>query len=63
MAGVRLGVAQAGIKQQGLDDLVVIALAPGTRTTALFTQNDFRAAPVIVAGSISRYVRLGLHIS
>lgn len=50
VAGVRLGVAQAGIKQQGLDDLVVIALAPGTQTTALFTQNDFRAAPVIVAG-------------
>ena len=50
VAGVRLGVARAGIKQQGLDDVVVIALAPGTQTAALFTQNDFRAAPVIVAG-------------
>ena len=49
VAGVQLGVARAGVKQQGLDDVVVIALAPGTRTAALFTQNDFRAAPVILA--------------
>ena len=33
VAGVQLGVARAGVKQQGLDDVVVIALAPGTRST------------------------------
>lgn len=49
VAGVQLGVARAGIKKADQDDLVVIALAPGTRTSALFTQNAFRAAPVQIA--------------
>ena len=49
VAGVQLGVAQAGIKRADHDDLVVIALAPGTRTSALFTRNAFRAAPVQIA--------------
>ena len=49
VAGVQLGVAQAGIKQADHDDLVVIALAPGTCTSALFTKNAFRAAPVQIA--------------
>ena len=49
VAGVQLGVAKAGIKKVDRDDLVVIALAPGTRTAALFTRNAFRAAPVGVA--------------
>ena len=49
VAGVKLGVAQAGIKKADHDDLVVIALAPGTRTSALFTKNAFRAAPVQLA--------------
>ena len=49
VAGVQLGVAQAGIKKADHDDLVVIALAPGTRTSALFTQKTFRAAPVQLA--------------
>ena len=49
VAGVQLGVAQAGIKKADHDDLVVIALAPGTHTAALFTRNAFRAAPVQIA--------------
>ena len=49
VAGVQLGVAQAGIKKVDRDDLVVIALAPGTRTAALSTRNAFRAAPVQIA--------------
>ena len=49
VAGVQLGVAQAGIKKANHDDLVVIALTPGTRTSALFTRNAFRAAPVQLA--------------
>ena len=49
VAGVQLGVAQAGIKKADHDDLVVIALAPGTHTSALFTKNAFRAAPVQLA--------------
>ena len=49
VAGVQLGVAQVGVKKAGHDDLVVIALAPGTHTAALFTRNAFRAAPVQIA--------------
>ncbi|MBT6265908.1 MAG: bifunctional ornithine acetyltransferase/N-acetylglutamate synthase, partial [Halieaceae bacterium] len=47
--GVRLGVAQAGIKQADHDDLVLIELAPGSTSVGLFTQNAFRAAPVQLA--------------
>ena len=49
VAGVRLGVAQAGIKRFDHDDLVVVELASGTHTAAVFTGNAFRAAPVVVA--------------
>ena len=49
ISGVQLGVAQAGIKTAGKDDLLLVALSPDTRTAARFTQNAFRAAPVDVA--------------
>lgn len=47
--GVRLGVAQAGIKNLGKDDLVLIELAPQSAVAGVFTQNAFCAAPVQVA--------------
>jgi glutamate N-acetyltransferase/amino-acid N-acetyltransferase len=47
--GVRLGVAQAGIRKSGRRDLLVMALAPGARVAGVFTQNCFCAAPVQVA--------------
>ncbi len=49
VAGVRLGVARAGIKYPDRRDLVVIEVAAGTRAAAVFTQNAFCAAPVSVA--------------
>ena len=49
IAGIRLGIAQAGLKVADQDDLVVVEFCPGTRTASLFTQNAFRAAPVVVA--------------
>jgi len=49
VAGVRLGVANANIKYQGRDDLVVVAMSDSTQVAAVFTQNAFSAAPVIVA--------------
>ena len=58
VAGVQLGIAQAGIKKANHDDLVVIALAPGTRTSALFTQNAFRAAPVQLAEAPRGFLEL-----
>jgi glutamate N-acetyltransferase / amino-acid N-acetyltransferase len=44
--GVRLGVARAGIRKPGRDDLTVIELAPQTAVSGVFTQNRFCAAPV-----------------
>ncbi|UCE89607.1 MAG: bifunctional glutamate N-acetyltransferase/amino-acid acetyltransferase ArgJ [Pseudomonadota bacterium] len=47
--GVRLAATAAGIKAGGRSDLVLIELAPGTQTAAVFTRNAFCAAPVVVA--------------
>jgi glutamate N-acetyltransferase/amino-acid N-acetyltransferase len=47
--GIRLGVAQAGIKYEGRDDLTLIEIVEGSSTAAVFTLNAFRAAPVVVA--------------
>ncbi len=49
VAGIRLGTACAGIKKPDHPDLVVIELAEGTSTAAVFTRNAFCAAPVILA--------------
>ncbi len=49
IAGVSLGVAEAGIKQPGRRDLLVIQLDEGARVAGVFTKNRFSAAPVIVA--------------
>ncbi|TNF91576.1 MAG: bifunctional glutamate N-acetyltransferase/amino-acid acetyltransferase ArgJ [Gammaproteobacteria bacterium] len=47
--GVRLGVTSAGIRYQGRDDVVLFELVDGTTTCAVFTQNRFAAAPVVIA--------------
>ena len=47
--GVRLGIAAAGIKKPGRKDLLVIALDASAKAAGIFTQNDFCAAPVVVA--------------
>ncbi len=49
VAGVRLGIASAGIKTPGRKDLVVLELAEGSRVAGIFTTNQFCAAPVTVA--------------
>jgi glutamate N-acetyltransferase/amino-acid N-acetyltransferase len=46
IAGVRLGIASAGIKKPGRRDITLIELAPGSRVAGVFTQNRFCAAPV-----------------
>ncbi|MCH8499726.1 MAG: bifunctional glutamate N-acetyltransferase/amino-acid acetyltransferase ArgJ [Marinobacter sp.] len=46
VAGLRLGVACAGIKKPGRRDLVVMELAEGSRVAGIFTTNQFCAAPV-----------------
>ena len=47
--GVRLASIASGIKKNGSTDLVLIELAEDTNCAAVFTQNRFRAAPVIIA--------------
>ena len=47
--GIRLGVASAGIKKKDHKDLVLIEIAAGSHTAAVFTQNAFCAAPVTLA--------------
>lgn len=49
IAGVRIGVASAGIKKPGRKDLVIFELAPTTQVAAVFTRNAFCAAPVRIA--------------
>lgn len=49
VAGMRLGVACAGIKKKDHKDLVLIELSEGTQTAAVFTQNAFCAAPVSIS--------------
>lgn len=48
VAGVRLGVAQAGIRKANRYDLTLIELAPQTVVAGVFTQNRYCAAPVQV---------------
>lgn len=47
--GVRIGIAESYIRYKNRRDLVVFELAEGTTTAAVFTQNSFCAAPVLVA--------------
>ena len=48
VAGVRLGVTEAGIRKANRRDLTLIELAQGSRVAGVFTQNRFCAAPVQV---------------
>ncbi|PPC91339.1 MAG: bifunctional ornithine acetyltransferase/N-acetylglutamate synthase [Methylobacter sp.] len=47
--GVKLGTACAGIKQTVKDDVLLMALPESAACAAVFTQNAFCAAPVVVA--------------
>jgi glutamate N-acetyltransferase / amino-acid N-acetyltransferase len=48
VAGVRIGVAEAGIRKANRKDLTVILLDEGAAAAGVFTQNRFCAAPVQV---------------
>ncbi|MEK8049977.1 bifunctional glutamate N-acetyltransferase/amino-acid acetyltransferase ArgJ [Ideonella sp. DXS22W] len=48
VAGVRIGVAEAGVRKANRKDLVVFALDEGTSVAGVFTKNRFCAAPVQV---------------
>ncbi|HEX4943158.1 MAG TPA: bifunctional glutamate N-acetyltransferase/amino-acid acetyltransferase ArgJ [Usitatibacteraceae bacterium] len=48
IAGLRLGVAEAGIRKKDRRDLLVVEIADGSRVAGVFTQNRYCAAPVTV---------------
>lgn len=48
VAGIEIGVAEAGIRKANRRDLTVFRFAPGTSVAGVFTRNRFRAAPVQV---------------
>jgi glutamate N-acetyltransferase/amino-acid N-acetyltransferase len=47
--GVRLGIAEAGIRKANRKDLMLMTLSKKTRVAGVFTRNRFCAAPVAVA--------------
>ncbi|EEG06680.1 bifunctional glutamate N-acetyltransferase/amino-acid acetyltransferase ArgJ [Pseudogulbenkiania ferrooxidans] len=49
IAGVELGVAEAGIKKADRKDVLVIRLDKGNTVAGVFTQNRFCAAPVQIS--------------
>ncbi|MCM8597016.1 bifunctional glutamate N-acetyltransferase/amino-acid acetyltransferase ArgJ [Accumulibacter sp.] len=59
VAGVELGVAEAGIRKPDRRDLTLISLTPGSRVAGVFTANRFCAAPVLVC---RRHLELGSDI-
>ena len=46
VAGVRIGVTEAGVRKANRKDLTVVLLDPGASIAGVFTQNRFCAAPV-----------------
>lgn len=51
VAGIEIGIAQAGIRKANRNDLTVFRLCPGASVAGVFTQNRFRAAPVQICES------------
>ena len=49
VAGVRIGVTEAGVRKANRKDLTVFLLDEGTSVAGVFTQNRFCAAPVQVS--------------
>ena len=48
VAGIELGWAEAGIRKPDRKDVLVVRIADGASVGAVFTQNCFAAAPVLV---------------
>jgi glutamate N-acetyltransferase / amino-acid N-acetyltransferase len=48
VAGVTLGIAEAGVRKANRKDLLVIRLDEGAQVAGVFTKNRFCAAPVVV---------------
>jgi glutamate N-acetyltransferase / amino-acid N-acetyltransferase len=60
VAGIRIGVAQAGVRKAGRDDLTVFLLPEGASVAGVFTQNRFCAAPVQICQTVLSTARAGV---
>ncbi len=49
VAGVKLGIAMAGVRKANRKDLMVLTMEPGSAVAGVFTLNRFCAAPVQVS--------------
>ncbi len=52
VAGIRVGVAQAGVRKANRDDLTAMLLPEGASVAGVFTQNRFCAAPVQICQAV-----------
>ena len=55
VAGLRLGVAEAGIRKLNRRDLTLLEVSPGATVAGVFTRNPM---PALIAGRILRGARL-----
>ena len=49
--GIRVGTADADIRDTGRDDVAVFAFEPGATVGGVYTRNRYRAAPVEIASA------------
>ena len=49
--GIRIGTADARIRDNGRDDIAVFAFEPGATAGGVYTRNSYRAAPVEIASA------------
>ena len=49
--GIRVGTADADIRDTGRDDVAVFAFEPGATVGGVYTRNSYRAAPVEIASA------------
>jgi glutamate N-acetyltransferase / amino-acid N-acetyltransferase len=52
VAGIRVGIAQAGVRKANRDDLTVMLLPEGASVAGVFTTNRFCAAPVQICQDV-----------
>jgi glutamate N-acetyltransferase / amino-acid N-acetyltransferase len=61
--GIRLGIAQAGVRKANRDDLTVLLIDEGAQVAGVFTQNRFCAAPVQLCRThLARALEMGIAI-
>ena len=60
VAGIRVGIAQAGVRKANRDDLTVMLLVEGASVAGVFTTNRFCAAPVQICQEILTSNRAGV---